>query len=86
MPFTDVAGGAWYHGAVKYVYDSGIMNGVEEDIFGPNVGLTRGMTVTILYRMEGEPDAGISSFDDVDPSEYYADAVAWAFENGIVNG
>lgn len=36
--------------------------------------------------MEGEPDAGISSFDDVDPSEYYADAVAWAFENGIVNG
>ena len=82
MPFTDVAGGAWYHGAVKYVYDSGIMNGVEEDIFGPNVGLTRGMTVTILYRMEGEPDAGISSFDDVDPSEYYADAVAWAFENG----
>lgn len=86
MPFTDVAGCAWYHGAVKYVYDSGIMNAVEEDTFGPNVGLTRGMTVTILYRMEGEPDAGISSFDDVDPSEYYADAVAWAFENGIVNG
>ena len=44
------------------------------------------MIVAILYRLEGSPDAGTSKFSDVNPSAYYASAVAWASENGVVNG
>ena len=46
----------------------------------------QGMLVTILHRIEGEPQAGEHSFTDVAEDEYYADAVAWAAENDIVNG
>ena len=62
------------------------MNGVAENAFGPDIHTTRGMLVTILHRMEGEPQAGEHSFTDVAEDEYYADAVAWAAENDIVNG
>ena len=86
LPFTDVADSAWYRNAVAYVYDNGLMNGTTAVTFGPDVNTTRGMIVTILYRMEGEPDAGESSFTDVAAHMYYADAIAWAEQNGIVTG
>lgn len=86
LPFLDIAPGAWCYDAVRYVYEAGLMNGTSATTFTPNAATTRGMIVAILYRLEGEPAAGQSGFADVDPSAYYASAVAWASANGIVNG
>lgn len=86
-PFTDVASSDWFYDAVRYVNENGLMNGTEATVFSPNMDLTRGMFITIIYRFEGEPDAaGTVTFQDVDASEYYADAVAWGSANGIING
>ena len=87
LPFTDVAASAWYREAVEYVYDNGMMKGTSDTIFSPDATTTRGMIVTMLYRLEGEPTASAaSSFSDVKADDYYADAVSWAAENSIVNG
>lgn len=86
MPFSDIASDAWCFDAVRYVYENGLMNGTTATTFTPNATTTRGMIVAILYRLEGSPDAGTSKFSDVNPSAYYASAVAWASENGVVNG
>ena len=85
-PFTDVADGAWYAEAVQYVYENGMMNGVSATSFGPDETTTRGMIVTMLHRLEGEPAAEASDFADVAAGMYYADAVDWAAANGIVTG
>ena len=85
--FSDVKENDWFYSNVKYVFENKLMNGVSEDKFAPNDTLTRAMLVTILYRYEGEPVMNNSaSFTDVDVSAYYADAVIWAHENGIVMG
>ena len=87
LPFTDVAASAWYREAVEYVYDNGMMKGTSDTIFSPDATTTRGMIVTMLYRLEGEPTASAaSSLSDVKADDYYADAVSWAAENSIVNG
>lgn len=86
MPFADIAPDAWCFDAVRYVYENGLMNGTTASTFTPNATTTRGMIVAILYRLEGSPDAGTSRFSDVNASAYYASAVAWASENGVVNG
>ena len=65
MPFTDVNAGDWFYNNVQYVYENGLMNGVSETEFAPNENVTRGMFVTILYRMGGEPNTGASTFTDV---------------------
>ena len=85
-PYADVTANQWFYAAVQYVSENKLMNGVAENAFGPDIHTTRGMLVTILHRMEGEPQAGEHSFTDVAEDEYYADAVAWAAENDIVNG
>lgn len=85
-PYADVSANQWFYAAVQYVSENNLMNGVAENAFGPDIHTTRGMLVTILHRMEGEPQAGEHSFADVAEDEYYADAVAWAAENDIVNG
>ena len=85
-PFSDVSENDWFYDAVRKAYDDGIMNGVSEDEFGPSTPLTRAMFVTILYRIEESPKAGEPAFDDVDGGAWYSKAVAWASENGIVNG
>ena len=69
-----------------YVSENGLMSGVDADHFGPSWNTTRGMITTILWRMEGKPDAGAVPFTDVDADMYYADAIAWAAEKGIVSG
>ena len=84
--YTDVDTTQWYHEGVDYVIANGMMNGTGTNIFEPNSTTTRGMIVTILYRLEKEPSAGTSPFTDVDASQWYAKAVAWAAENGVVNG
>ena len=87
LPFTDVNEGDWFHDAVRYVYDNGLMDGVGDGQFAPNATTNRAMVVTILYRLAGEPDvSGDVGFTDVAAGQWYTDAVAWAAEKGIVNG
>ena len=86
LPFADVAANAWYHEAVQYVYENGMMLGTGETSFSPETKLTRGMAVTILHRLEKEPAAAPNPFTDVADSAYYNEAIAWGAENGIVNG
>ena len=89
-PFVDVPGDAWYYDAVKYVNENGLMAGTSANTFAPDLTTTRGMIVTILYRLEGSPDIENEiwgyPFQDVDANAYYAEAVYWARMNGIVAG
>ena len=81
---------AWYHLDVDYVVAEGIMNGTEVDEFSPEEITTRGMIVTMLYRLSGEQvtaaEKAACPFVDVNPNEYYADAIAWAYSTGVVLG
>lgn len=85
--FEDVYVSDWYFDAVQYVYENDMMAGTSDITFSPNQTTTRGMIVTILYRLEGEPTVtGTTAFTDVTADQYYANAVAWAVQNGIVAG
>lgn len=87
LPFADVPSGSWYYDDIAYVYDAGLMTGLTVTAFGPNLSTTRGMIVTILWRMENEPAAKHGCpFADVRRGSYYEQAIAWASENGIVTG
>ena len=86
LPFNDVAYKSWYYDAVKFVYDKGIMDGVSYYRFAPDATITRGMVVTMLWRMAGEPYEAAAGFTDVAAGRYYTTAVAWAAKNGIVEG
>lgn len=86
LPFNDVAYTSWYYDAVKFVYDKGIMDGVSYYKFAPDATITRGMVVTMLWRMAGEPYEAAAGFTDVAAGRYYSTAVAWAAKNGIVEG
>ena len=85
--FSDVKTSAWYHEDVQYVSENGLMKGTGENLFSPDATTTRGMIVTILYRLEGEPSpTGVCPFQDVASGKYYEKAITWAAENGIVSG
>ena len=87
LPFPDVTEGDWFYDAVRYAYENGLMDGVGDNLFAPNSQTTRAQLVTILYRLAGEPEpGGDSGFADVAAGTWYTDAVAWAAQNGIVNG
>ena len=87
LPFPDVTEGDWFYDAVRYAYETGLMDGVGDNLFAPNSETTRAQLVTILYRLAGEPEpGGDSGFSDVAAGTWYTDAVAWAAQNGIVNG
>ena len=86
LPFTDVSG-HWALTAIQYVYEHGLMAGVENQKFEPNGTLNRAMLVTILYRQEGEPTvSGDDLFSDVPAEAWYTKAVIWGSSNGIING
>ena len=86
LPFPDVTEGDWFYDAVRYAYETGLMDGVGDNLFAPNSQTTRAQLVTILYRLEGEPEvSGTSGFTDVEAGTWYTDAVAWAAANGIVS-
>ena len=77
----------WFYDEVVYVYENGLMNGVENNQFAPNTATNRAMLATILYRLAGEPAvSGDLPFTDVESGTWYTDAVLWAAQNGIVNG
>lgn len=87
LSFTDVSPNAWYQEAVNYVSDNGLMAGTGNSRFEPDTTMDRAMFVTTLYRIDGSPQvSGSAPFSDVAAGSYYADAVAWARENGVVSG
>lgn len=87
--FTDFSDckSAWYHEAVDFTVEEGLMEGIGDGKFDPNGRMTRAMIVTVLYRAMGEPAvAEPSTFTDVPTNKWYSDAIAWAQDNGIVKG
>ena len=86
LPFTDTAKGAWYQGAVEYVYRNGIMTGTSATTFSPNTAMNRAMVAQILYNLEGQPTVtGESTFTDSN-THWAAKAIAWAQKTGVVSG
>lgn len=87
LPFTDVKAGDWFYDAVRFVYDKRLMGGTSDTTFDPEKTMSRAMIVTVLYRMEGDPEVTAAAvFADVEPDQWYTDAVVWATANGIVGG
>ena len=88
--FSDVRPSDWYHDAVNYVCENGLMNGTSDTAFSPNATTSRGMIVTILYRLAGSPDMPESNwgypYADVDTNAYYSAPVYWARMNDLVTG
>ena len=85
-PFTDVKETDWFYNAVKYANENGLMAGISDKIFAPESDITRAMFVTVLYRIEHEPQKTATAFKDIESGSYYEQAVAWASANGIVFG
>lgn len=86
---TDIKGSDWFYEAVNYVLSNGLMTGTSDTTFTPNGALTRGMLVTVLYRMAGSPkvEGKVSEkFSDCTDGSWYADAVLWASANKVVDG
>ena len=85
--YTDVPDDAWYYDSVLWAAANGVMNGTGNGVFSPDEATSRAMTVTILWRMAGEPAAtGDLTFLDVPAGTWYTSAVRWAAANGIVDG
>ncbi|WP_242955406.1 S-layer homology domain-containing protein [Flavonifractor sp. An52] len=78
LPFTDVDVDDWFYGAVKYVYDNGLMNGTSATQFSPFMTTSRAMILTILARYNG--------VDTSTGATWYEAGVAWAVENGVSDG
>ena len=86
-PFRDVRSTDYYYDAVLWAVENGITSGTGADTFAPNATVTRGQTVTFLYRAAGSPAVGGNAgFSDVNANDYYNSAVAWAAENNITGG
>ena len=82
-----MAYGTWYYDAVEYAVANGLMNGFNDGTFKPMGTLTRGQMVTVLYRMAGSPDVPVTQiYSDVPTSKWYAQAVAWGSQSGVVTG
>ena len=77
----------WYHDGVHWALEEGVMNGTSDSTFEPMTATTRAMIVTMIWRMEGSPQADASvTFKDVQDGQWYTDAIKWAASNGIVTG
>ena len=85
--FADVSAEEYYYEAVKWASENGVTGGIGENLFGAKLPCTRAQIVTFLWRAAGSPEPkGMSGFVDVSADAYYAKAVAWAVEQGIVSG
>ena len=87
-PFKDVKESDYFYKAVLWAVEKGVTKGTSADKYSPEKTCTRGEIVTFLYRAEGAPEIAKKSkpFADVADGQYYADAVAWAVENGVTTG
>lgn len=86
-PIKDVSSKKWYYEGVRYVYEKGLMKGVNASSFAPGKKLNRAMLVTILHRLEGSPVSTDSrEYSDVASGKWYTEAIEWATENDIVTG
>ncbi len=85
-PFLDVSEENWFYDEVLYVYGKGIMLGVSSHLFAPDTPLSRGMFVTLLYRMSGESGLYENLFSDIPAGAWYEKAAAWATAKGICQG
>ena len=85
-PFRDVSADAYYYDAVLWAVENGITAGTSATAFAPDAAVTRGQTVAFLHRAAGAPAASGAAFSDVAADSYYAEAVAWASQNGIASG
>ena len=85
-PFPDVKDAGWYIEAIEFVSVNGLMTGYSNGKFGPNDNLSRAQFAQILYNKEGRPVTGESRFSDVKDGMWYACAVSWAAEKGVVSG
>ena len=84
--FTDVPADSYYAKAVAWAIENGITMGTTDTTFSPDAVCTRAQSVTFLYRTLGKLAGSKTVFSDVPADSYYADAVAWAVENGVTNG
>ena len=87
LPFTDVKADAWYYEAVQYVYEKELFAGVTPTTFEPSAPMTRAMLVSVLWRLEGRPEApSANPFSDVQNGKWYTSGVLWAASKEIVSG
>lgn len=84
--FEDVSISGWYYDAVDFVTTKGLMGGVSSTKFAPNDQITRAMFITMLYRLDNEPNVSRVVYKDVPADSWYADAVSWASKKNIANG
>ncbi len=85
-PFTDVITKDWYFKASQYAFEKGFMQGVGDGLFDGSSTLTQEMVMQILYVMAGEPAVEGGSFDNLTADDWYANAVNWAAEQGLLAG
>lgn len=86
-PFTDINRDAWYHAAVHYVIEHGIMAGTGKGKFEPGIAVTRAMIAQMIYAMEGKPAVTRNDhFADVANNQWYTDAIAFVYTNQIMGG
>ena len=85
-PFTDVEAGSYYEKAVLWAVEKGITNGTSETTFSPEMTVTRGQSVTFLYRFTGEKTDADIPFEDVEEGAYYEEAVQWAVSAEVTKG
>ena len=83
---ADVLPGSYCYDAVAWAIENGVTNGFADGSFGVNSTCTRGQSVTFLYRALGTDPTTVNGFTDVAAGDFYAEAVAWAVENGVTNG
>lgn len=89
LPFTDVDEKEWYYEAVYFVCDQGMMNGMGNDIFYPEGKTTRAQIAAMIHRLcgaSGVVDILTEPFDDVCEAHWFCDAVAYAYNGGVING
>ena len=85
--FPDLDTGKWYHRFVDYAIENGLMGDAGDGAFSPNGTLTRAQVITVLWRLEGEPQAtNAISFTDVSDGQWYTDVIRWAVREGIMGG
>ena len=85
--FPDLDTGKWYHRFVDYAIANGLLGGTGGDTFSPEGTLTRAQVITVLWRLEGEPQAtNAISFTDVAESAWYTDVIRWAVREEIMGG